>query len=131
MKSNLLAFGVLAVLMVIFLMFTNQEYNRRLELVNPPTPTLAPHERYVRYEVHGAGNAHMRVINHDGVAEQYYDHLPYSMEVTAPTGRIVSLAAKDDGYGEITCQIYVDGAKVKEATATGEYSTATCSSTVP
>ncbi len=131
MKATFLTLAVLTVLLVVFLAFANDHENRRQQLLNPPTPTLGPGERYVRYEVHGQGQSHIAVTNHDGASEQYFDHLPYSLELTAHSGQLISVSAQDDGYGEITCQIYLDGAKVQETTSSGEYSTATCSSRVP
>jgi hypothetical protein len=131
MKSTLLAFAGLAVLMAVFLAFANDHENRRQQLINPPTPTLGPRDRYVRYEVHGEGYAHITVTNQNGATEQYYDHLPYGLELTAPSGQLISVAAQDGGFGEITCQIYLNGAKVNETTSTGKYSTATCSGSVP
>jgi len=71
------------------------------------------------------------VTNHDGATEQYYDHLPYSLELTAPSGQLISVSAQDGGYGEITCQIFLNGTKVQETTSTGEYNTATYSGRVP
>ncbi len=131
MKSTLLAFAVLTALLAVFVAFANNHENRRQQLIRPPTPTLGPRDMYVRYEVHGQGYAHITLTNHDGAAEQYYDHLPYSFELTAPSGQPISVSAQDGGFGEITCQIYLNGAKVKETTSTGKYSTATCSSSVP
>ncbi len=131
MKSTLLAFAVLAILAGVVVVFASGAENRRQQVMNPPTPTLGPRDRYVRYEVHGQGQAKNTVTNHDGAVEQYYDHLPYSLQVTATSGQAISVAARDDGYGEITCQIYLGGQKADEKTATGRFSTATCAATVP
>ncbi len=131
MKSTFLAIAVLTVLLAVFLVFANDHENRRQQLINPPTPTLGPHDRYVRYEVHGQGFAHITLTTRNGATEQYFDHLPYSLEIPAPSGQVISVSAQDGGFGEITCQIYLNGAKVQETTSTGKYSTATCSSNVP
>lgn len=126
-----MAFAVLTVLMVVFVAFANDRENDRQQLINPPTPTLGPHERYVRYEVHGGVYSHITFTVPDGTTVQVREHLPYSLEFPVPSGRPISVAAQDDGFGEITCQIYLNGAKVKETTSTGKYSIATCSDSVP
>lgn len=131
MKSTFLAIAVLTVLLVFFLVFANAHENRRQQLLHPPTPTLGPRDQYVRYEVHGQGHSHITLTNRSGATEQYFDHLPYSLEFPAPSGQFISVSAQDDGFGEITCQIYLNGAKVKETTSTGEYSIAACSGSVP
>ncbi len=131
MKATFLAVAVLAVLMAIFVVYASGRENTRQLLVNPPTPTLGPHDRYVRYEVHGQAYSHITMPLPDGSSVQLFEHLPYSLEFPAPSGQPVSFSAQDDGFGEITCQIYVSGTKIKETTSTGKFSTATCSATVP
>jgi hypothetical protein len=131
MKSTLWAFAGLTTLMAVLLVFANAHENRRQMLIHPLTPTLAPREQYVRYEVHGEGHAHITITNRDGATEHYYDHLPFSVEFPAPSGQAVSISGQDEGFGEITCQIYLNGQKVKETTATGRFSVADCSASVP
>jgi hypothetical protein len=131
MKANFLAIAVVMVLMAVFLVFANNHENRRQQFINPPTPTLGPHDRYVRYEVHGQGHAHITVTTGTGAIEQYFDHLPYTLAFAAPSGQIISVSARDEGFGNITCQIYVNDVKVQETTSTEEFSTAACSSSVP
>ncbi len=131
MKSSFLAIAVLTILMAAFVAFATDHENRRQERLLPPTPTLGPRDRYVRYEVHGEGFSHITIVNRAGATEQYFDHLPYSLELTAAAGQLISVAAQDGGYGKITCQIYVNGTKIQESTASGEYSTATCSAGLP
>ena len=131
MKTTFLPIAVLMVLMALFLAFANDHENRRQQLINPPTPTLGPRDQYVRYEVRGQGHAHITLTTRSGDTEQYFDHLPYSLEFTAPSGQFLSVSAQDDGFGEITCQIYVNGAKVQETTSISKYSLATCRGRVP
>ena len=121
----------LIVVLALLQAFVNACNQRGLQIIAMPAPTRDPLDRYVRYEIHDGAFAHFTLISRKGETEQYYDHLPYSLEFPARSGQTLSVSATDTGYGQITCEIYIDDQKITAMTATGKYSTVTCSGAVP
>lgn len=88
----------------------------------------------VRYEVTGGESwytAGLTYENAQGGTEQRDVGLPWSQTYTMKTGDFAYISAQlDNGVGQITCTIYVDGTEWKTSTSSGQYVIASCSGSV-
>jgi len=104
-------------------------------LVNTPTPTspstfgqLPSSNNSVRYILSGSANVVTATyFNESGGMEQADVNLPFQYDMTVGAGAMLSLVATINGSGSVTCEIWVNGERVKEATSTADYGTVTCS----
>jgi len=81
----------------------------------------------VKYVVKGsASSASITYNNEQGGTEQVDVFLPFEKDLSPSSGSAVSIVAQNNGTGSITCEIWVNGEKVKTSTSTAEYGVVTC-----
>lgn len=99
-----------------------------------PTPVASPSASTtpitVTYKVTGIASMRASSITftdgQGGTAQAGSLTLPWTQQVTGPTGRYV-LTAKNADAGAITCEVDVDGQVVMTKTGSGPYATSICS----
>ena len=86
----------------------------------------------ITYTVTGMGRAGLTYQNASGGTEQKTVSLPWTLELTAPSGEFLYLSAqKQQEYGTITARVYVDGTMLQQAEADSDYGIALVSGRVP
>jgi len=85
----------------------------------------------IKYVISGsAQSAMITYYNETGGMEQVTQGLPFVKEFSVGSGAMLSLVAQNQGAGTITCEIWINGKKIKTSTTTTEYGIATCSDIV-
>jgi hypothetical protein len=87
--------------------------------------------REVIYTVEGDGPVSLTLTNEHGGIEQSTVELPYRRVLHLAKGDHVHLAAQNEGRGQITCRIEVEGKMVSTSTSEGEFHIAVCDGMVP
>jgi hypothetical protein len=66
--------------------------------------------------------------SHFSIAQESDAQLPWSKDLTIPTGdfRFLSISAQNSGDGDITCAIAIGGKVVNTITSSGAYAIASC-----
>jgi hypothetical protein len=96
--------------------------------------TSSPRMREITYRVTGVGTsrASLTIENEQRNTEQHDVNLPSTWRFKAAPGQFVYVSAQNNSaYGEIKCEILVDGKPFKEATSTADYGIASCSGSTP
>ncbi len=95
-----------------------------------PTPSPSPAPTHtVTYKIGGTAERADLTYSTPSGQEQRDASVPWRRsfkDVREDTFDFFSIAAQNQGRGTITCEIYVDGVKVKAAESIGEFKTATC-----
>lgn len=82
----------------------------------------------VKYVVTGsASSAFVTYFNEQGGTEQVDSYLPFEKDLSVSFGAPLSLVAQNSGSGSLTCEIWINGEKVKTSTTTADYGVVTCS----
>jgi len=82
----------------------------------------------IKYVISGtAQSAMITYYNETGGMEQVTQGLPFVKEFSVGSGAMLSLLAQNQGAGTITCEIWINGKKIKTSTTTTQYGIATCS----
>lgn len=85
----------------------------------------------IKYVISGsAQSAMITYYNETGGMEQVTQGLPFVKEFSVGSGAMLSLVAQNQGAGTITCEIWINGEKIKTSTTTTQYGIATCSDIV-
>lgn len=85
----------------------------------------------IKYVISGtAQSAMITYYNETGGMEQVTQGLPFIKEFSVGSGAMLSLVAQNQGAGTITCEIWINGKKIKTSTTTTQYGIATCSDIV-
>lgn len=91
------------------------------------SPNIFSTDVEVKYVINGsASSALITYFNETGGMEQINAGLPWSKNMTVPIGSSLSLVAQNSGSGSITCEIWMNGEKIKSSTSTAQYGVVTC-----
>lgn len=85
--------------------------------------------RLITYRVGGtADSADVTYSTASGQEQQQGAHLPWtkSFKVKRDAFTMVDISAQNQGSGTVTCEIDVDGVKVKAAKSSGQYAVVSC-----
>jgi len=97
-----------------------------------PRSISTPTSVLVRYVIKGSTRrGSMTWANAQGGTEQGEFNIPWEKSFTMEDGDFAYISAQNDqGFGEITCQIWVGSVKWRESTSTGAYSIVSCSGSI-
>lgn len=90
-------------------------------------PSIFTTDLDVKYVITGsARSALVTSTNATGGTEQNNVSIPWNQTMRVPVGSWLSIVAQNNGTGSITCEIWIDGQKIKTSTSTAQYGIVTC-----
>jgi hypothetical protein len=104
-------------------------YQNRGSITNSADDTIRSSGNEVEYRLFGSTNlASITMQNETGGTEQLNVNIPYSKKLTMNSGDFAYISAQNQNdSGSISCEIWINGKKLKESHSDGGYAIASCS----
>lgn len=127
--------GWIALVVALLGIYGVSQLSNPTPITTAPAPTATPVMARVEYRVTSQPpvNASLTYINATGGIEQISSYmLPWNQVIVVPPGTFTSISVQNTSNvtANVTCQITVDGAVVKQSTSSGAYVIASCSGAV-